>query len=169
VFAGLGAIPFFVHNPPPQPGLAGEFNGIFYQSHRAQFVAFAQVLAGLLLLANRYVPVALIIVAEFLYNSYAFHITMLPIALAAPIVATILWLLVAFNIATSSPGLPREASRQYSLASQNLSRAAGAAWNVALFVDVEKVGPRRHVGSVGCDLFAEALEGLRRLALRLAG
>ena len=103
MFAGLGAIPFFVHNPPPQPGLAGEFNGIFYQSHWAQFVAFAQVVAGLLLLANRYVPVALIIVAEFLYNSYAFHITMLPIALAAPIVATILWLLVAFNIATSSP------------------------------------------------------------------
>jgi putative oxidoreductase len=97
MFAGLGAIPFFIHNPPPQSGLAGEFNSVFYQSHWVQFVAFAQVVAGLLLLANRYVPVALIIVAGFLYNSYAFHITMLPIVLAAPIVATILWLLVALD------------------------------------------------------------------------
>ncbi|MGB7047253.1 MAG: hypothetical protein WBD57_02910 [Candidatus Cybelea sp.] len=97
VFGGLGAIPFFIHNPPPQPGLAGEFNSIFYQSHWVQFLAFAQVVAGLLLLANRYVPVAPIIVAGFLYNSYAFHITMLPMVLAAPIVATILWLLVALQ------------------------------------------------------------------------
>lgn len=97
MFAGLGAIPFFIHNPAPQPGLAGEFNAIYYQSHWAQFVAFAQVVAGVLLLANRYVPVALIIVAGFLYNSYAFHITMMPIGVVAPIVATILWLLVALQ------------------------------------------------------------------------
>ena len=97
VFAGLGSLPFFIQNPPPQPGLAGEFYTVFYQSHWVQFVAFAQVVAGLLLLANRYVPVALIIVAAFLYNSYAFHITMVPILIALPIVATILWLLVALQ------------------------------------------------------------------------
>ena len=97
IFAGLGSLAFFIHNPPPQPGLAGEFNSIFYQSHWVQFVAFAQVVAGLLLLANRYVPVALIILAGFLYNSYAFHITLQPIGLVAPIVATILWLLVALQ------------------------------------------------------------------------
>src|SRR5471032_1560977 len=97
IFGGLGLLPFFIHNPPPQPGLAGEFNSVFYQSHWVQFVAFAQVVAGLLLLANRYVPVALIILAGFLYNSYAFHITMFPIGLVAPIVATILWLLVALQ------------------------------------------------------------------------
>jgi putative oxidoreductase len=97
VFAGLGSLPFFIQNPPPQPGLAGEFTTVYYQSHWVQFVAFAQVVAGLLLLANRYVPLALIIVAAFLYNSYAFHITMLPIAIAAPIVATILGLLVALQ------------------------------------------------------------------------
>jgi uncharacterized membrane protein YphA (DoxX/SURF4 family) len=97
VFAGLGSQPFFIHNPAPQPGLAGEFNTLFYQSHWVQFVALAQVVAGLLLLANRYVPVALIIIAAFLYNSYAFHITMMPLGLVAPLVATILWLLVALQ------------------------------------------------------------------------
>lgn len=94
-FAGLGALPFFMHNPPPQAGLAGEFNAIFYQSHWVLFVAFAQVVAGVLLLIDRYVPVALIILAGFLYNSYAFHITMMPAGLVGPVVVTILWLIVA--------------------------------------------------------------------------
>ncbi|MFY9860021.1 MAG: hypothetical protein WAK80_05620 [Candidatus Cybelea sp.] len=49
------------------------------------------------LIADGFVPIALIIVKGSLYNSYAFHITMLPIALAAPIGATILWLLVALQ------------------------------------------------------------------------
>jgi putative oxidoreductase len=95
VFAGLGALPFFIHNPPPQPGLAGEFNTLFYESHWVLFVAFAQVVCGLLFLANRFVPVALIILAAFLYNSYAFHITMMQIGLVGPVVVTILGLLVA--------------------------------------------------------------------------
>ena len=46
---------------------------------------------------------------------------------------------------------------------------SGATRNLALLVDVEKVWPCRHVGSVGCDLCAQALKGLRRLALRLVG
>ena len=97
VFAGVGVLPFFIHNPPPQPGLGGELNNLFYQSHWVLFIGFAQLVAGLLLLTNRFVPVALIIMAAFLYNSYAFHITVMPMGLPAPIVVTILWLLVALQ------------------------------------------------------------------------
>jgi putative oxidoreductase len=94
-FTGVGALPFFIHNPPPQPGLAGEFNTLFYESHWVLFVGFAQVVCGLLLLANRFVPLALIILGAFLYNSFAFHITMMQMTLFAPIVVTLLGLLVA--------------------------------------------------------------------------
>jgi putative oxidoreductase len=97
VFAAAGALPFFIHTPPPQPGAAGELNAIFYQSHWVQFIGFAQLVAGVLLLANRFVPVALIIIAAFLYNSYAFHITLQPAGVVAPLVATVLWLLVALQ------------------------------------------------------------------------
>ena len=94
-FVGTGAMSFIITSPPPLPGLAGTFNAVFYASHWAQFVGFAQVVAGVLLLANRFVPVALIILAAFLYNSFAFHITMAQSALFAPIVVLALWLLIA--------------------------------------------------------------------------
>jgi len=94
-FVFAGATSFIVTHPPPLPGLAGTFNAVFYASHWAQFVGFAQVVAGVLLLANRFVPVALIILAAFLYNSFAFHITMAQSALFAPIIVLALWLLIA--------------------------------------------------------------------------
>ncbi len=96
-FVGTGVIPFFVTTPTPLPGLAGTFNQVFYASHWAQFVGFAQVVAGVLLLANRFVPIALIILAAFLYNSFAFHITMAQSALFAPIIVLALWFLIAWE------------------------------------------------------------------------
>jgi putative oxidoreductase len=56
-----------------------------------------KIVAGSLLLANRFVPVALIVLAGFLYNSFAFHLTMMPIAIPAPIIATVLWVIVALK------------------------------------------------------------------------
>jgi uncharacterized membrane protein YphA (DoxX/SURF4 family) len=96
IFAIIGIATFFIPHPPPLPGLAGRFNDAFTQSHWGLFVAAAQAVAGALLLANRYVPLALVVLAAFLYNSFAFHLTMLPSALFAPIVATILWFPVAW-------------------------------------------------------------------------
>ena len=78
------------------PGLVGQFNAVFNASHWAWFVGAAQVTAGVLFLANRYVPVALIIAAGFLYNSFAFHITMLPPTVFIPLVVTALWVVAAW-------------------------------------------------------------------------
>lgn len=97
LFTAAGTMPFFMSTPPPEPGLAGAFNEIFFHSHWALFVGTAQLTLGILLLANRFVPLALIILAAFLYNSFAFHITMAPGSLPAPIVVTALWLLVSLK------------------------------------------------------------------------
>ena len=97
LFTAAGAMAFFIANPPPQPGLAGTFNDVFVHSHWALFVGAAQLVIGVLLLANRYVPVALVMLAAFLYNSFAFHITMAPGALLAPVVILALWLLLALK------------------------------------------------------------------------
>ncbi|MDP9017828.1 MAG: hypothetical protein M3N19_05885 [Candidatus Eremiobacteraeota bacterium] len=93
-FTFAGASIFFV-TPPPDPGMAGVFDEVFFKSHWALFVAAAQVVLGVMLLTNRYVPVALIILAAFVYNSFAFHITMAPSSVWAPILVLLLWLLVA--------------------------------------------------------------------------
>ncbi|HEV7178870.1 MAG TPA: DoxX family membrane protein [Candidatus Baltobacteraceae bacterium] len=95
LFVAAGASDFFISTPPAVPGLAGQFNQIFFQSHWVLFVGTAQAVLGILLLVNRFVPVALIMLAAFLYNSFAFHITMMPAAIFAPIVVTALGLFIA--------------------------------------------------------------------------
>ena len=97
VFVVAGASDFFISSPPPLPGLAGAFNDVFFKSHWVLFVGAAQLTLGVLMLINRFVPVALIMLAAFLYNSFAFHITMLQSALLAPVVVFVLWLLVALR------------------------------------------------------------------------
>jgi hypothetical protein len=59
------------------------------------FVGFAQFLIGISFLSNRFVPIALIMMAAFLYNSFAFHLGTSPALLPLPVLATGLWLLVA--------------------------------------------------------------------------
>lgn len=87
LFVLAGVVPFLMA-PPPQPGLAGVVNDALYRSHWSQFVGFAQIVIGALLLANRYVPLALMMLFAFLYNSFAYHIGTSPIALPLPILVT---------------------------------------------------------------------------------
>ncbi|MDB5042719.1 MAG: hypothetical protein JWN27_3445 [Candidatus Eremiobacteraeota bacterium] len=95
LFAGASA--FFISSPPPEPGLAGVFNDVFFKSHWVLFVAMAQLTLGVFMLINRFVPVALIVLAAFLYNSFAFHLTMAQSSLWAPVFVFALWLLVALK------------------------------------------------------------------------
>ena len=60
------------------------------------FVSAVQLLLGALLLVNRFVPVALIMLAAFVYNSFAFHSTMAQSAIFAPFVVAALLVVVAW-------------------------------------------------------------------------
>ncbi len=97
LFTFAGSLPFIMSNQPPQPGLAGTLSSALIASHWMYFIAVAQLTLGVLLLINRYVPVALIILAGFLYNSFAFHITVAQSALFAPIIVLILGAIVAMK------------------------------------------------------------------------
>ncbi|MBV9647027.1 MAG: hypothetical protein JO043_06170 [Candidatus Eremiobacteraeota bacterium] len=96
LFVFAGGSDFFITTPPPLPGLAGTFNQVFFQSHWVLFLGVAQMAIGVLLLVNRYVPIALIMLAAFLYNSFAFHLTMAPSTLWAPIAVTAFGLIIAW-------------------------------------------------------------------------
>lgn len=92
---GLAGIAGFAGSPPPQPGIAGIVNSALYGSHWMWFVAFVQLLISVSFLTNRFVPVALIILAAFLYNSFAYHLLTSPVLLPIPIVATVLGFFIA--------------------------------------------------------------------------
>jgi putative oxidoreductase len=101
VFGINGFVPF-IPNPPSIPQNAMTFFGVMVQSHFSYFVFGVQLLSGLLLLVNRFVPLAVVMLAAVLANVIAFHVTMWPASLVPmPLVATILWFAVAWRVRES--------------------------------------------------------------------
>ena len=90
---GLNGFLHFIPAPPPS-GLAGQFIGAMFVSHYLNVIFALQVVAGALLLANRFVPAALAILAPMLVNIALFHAFMAPSGYAPAVVAFALWSLV---------------------------------------------------------------------------
>jgi putative oxidoreductase len=93
--AGLSGFLLIANPPPMPPGLAGAFQDVFFKSHWVLFVDSVELVAGVLLLANRYVPLALTALAAVIANILVFHITMMPSGLPVAVVVAILWTIVA--------------------------------------------------------------------------
>lgn len=101
IFLILGLNGFLQFLPaPPIAGPAGQFLGSMMSTHYTWMVSGVQVLAALMLLANRYVPLALLLLAAELVNILTFHITMMPAGLPLPLVVTLLWFIVAWPLRT---------------------------------------------------------------------
>jgi hypothetical protein len=94
----FGWVLTFGSGAPPMPGLAGQFQSVIFQSHFVLFIDTVQLLTGLALLVNRFVPLAIVIAAAFLYNILAFHITMMPTGILPGIVLAICWFILAFSV-----------------------------------------------------------------------
>src|SRR5438477_12090576 len=74
---GLNGFLHFIPNPQYQ-GVAGQFIGAIFTSHLYVVIFLTQIVGGLLLLANRYVPLGLLLLGPVLVNILGFHIFMSP-------------------------------------------------------------------------------------------
>jgi hypothetical protein len=99
-FTAVSILGFMIyHNPPPPPpGLAAEFMHAFFASGWVLVIDTSQLIAGVLLLINRYVPLALVILAGIFVNILTYHITMMPSGLPIPLFLLILWVIVAWPL-----------------------------------------------------------------------
>jgi putative oxidoreductase len=88
---GLNGFLHFIPAPPPPPGPAGQFSGALLASHYFLVVSALQVAGGLLLLVNRYVPLALVLLGPVIVNILCFHLLMYRTGLPLAIVVVILW------------------------------------------------------------------------------
>jgi uncharacterized membrane protein YphA (DoxX/SURF4 family) len=104
VFFGLNAFLHFLPSPPP-PGVAGQFIGAVFVSHFYVAIFALQVIGGVLLLANRYVPLALIILASIIVNILNFHITMAPSGIGPGLLVTVLWIIVFIGFRRAFDGI----------------------------------------------------------------
>lgn len=95
--AGASILVLIGHPPPMPPGLAGTFTSAFFASRWVVFVDLVELAAGILLLANRAVPFALVLLAAVLSNILVFHATMQPQTIPVPLVLTGLWFALAYR------------------------------------------------------------------------
>jgi putative oxidoreductase len=96
---GLNGFLHFIPNPPSIPAPAMAFFGEMVQSHFSAFVFGVQLVCGVLLLVNRFVLLALVVLAAVIANIIAFHVTMWPASLIPmPAIATLLWFAVAWPL-----------------------------------------------------------------------
>jgi putative oxidoreductase len=85
IFAGSGFIPM----PPPKPEMATIFGGLFGAVYLMPLVKIIEVVAGVMLLSGRYVPLALTLLGPVVVNILGLHLFVdlegLPMALAVTI------------------------------------------------------------------------------------
>jgi len=72
---GLNCFLNFIPPPPkPLPAAAAAFAGALFNSgYMMQLIGCTQLIVGVLLVSNRFVPLALALFAPFIVNSIAFH------------------------------------------------------------------------------------------------
>ena len=101
---GLNGFLHFIPFPPPT-GVAAQFMGALYVSHYLWVIFAFQLVAGVLLLVNRYVPLALAILAPVIVNIFCFHALMAPSGLPRAFFVALLWVLIFIDVRPAFSGL----------------------------------------------------------------
>jgi hypothetical protein len=94
---GLNGFLNFIPLPPPV-GVAAQFMGALYTSHFLWVIFAFQIIAGVLLLANRYVPLAVAMLAPIIVNILSFHVLMAPSGLPLALFVAVLWAVIFVDV-----------------------------------------------------------------------
>jgi len=94
---GLNGFLHFIHQPaPPAPAMAF-LGALLVTGYMLPLVMGTQLLVGVLLLSNRFVPLALGLIAPIIVNIVAFHVALAPAGLPLALVVLALELLLAWS------------------------------------------------------------------------
>lgn len=102
----------FLPNPPMPPGPLTRFTGVLGETHYVIAVGLFQLVPAILLLINRYVPLALALLAPVIVNICLTHLLMAPSGLPLAAVVVILWLLVFTRVRCSFDPLFRPTKQE---------------------------------------------------------
>jgi glycerol-3-phosphate acyltransferase PlsY len=101
---GLNGFLNFIPFPPPA-GVAGQFMGALYVSHYLWVIFAFQVIAGVLLMVNRYVSLAAAVLAPVIVNILTFHASMAPGGLPMALFVAVLWAAIFIDVRPAFSGL----------------------------------------------------------------
>ena len=102
---GLNHYLNFIPMGPMPTGVAGQFMGAMMQSRYFWVVAFFEVVPGILLLVNRYVPLALTLLGPVIVNILLVDILMAPQGLPVGIAVAVFWVLVFLRVPSAFTGI----------------------------------------------------------------
>jgi uncharacterized membrane protein YphA (DoxX/SURF4 family) len=106
LFLVFGSNVFFHFIPmQPMPGTAGQFMTALFVSHYVMVIGLFEIIPAILLLINRYVPLALTLLAPVLVNIFFFHVFMAPAGLPLAIVVILLWIVIAISVKSAFAGI----------------------------------------------------------------
>src|SRR6185436_18707054 len=94
---GLNGFLNFINMGPMPSGLAGQFIVALALSHYFWVVAALQVVGGALLLVNRFVPLALVLLGPVIVNIILYHVFLNPSGAVLAIVVAVLWGIVFYS------------------------------------------------------------------------
>ena len=101
---GLNGFLHFIPMPPPG-GVAGQFFGALFVANYLVPIFALQLISGVLLLVNRFVPLALTILAAIIVNILLFHVLMNPAGLGLAVLVAILWGVVFVSVSSAFAGI----------------------------------------------------------------
>lgn len=102
---GLNGFLHFLPMGPMPTGFAGQYLAAVSGSHYISAIFFFQLVCGILLLINQFVPLAVTILAGIITNILLFHITMAPSGLPLALVTSVLWVLVFAGVRQHFAGI----------------------------------------------------------------
>jgi putative oxidoreductase len=94
VVFGLNGFLNFIPSPPLEGVVATFMQATAVQSHFIYLPFAVQLIAGLLLLSGRYVPLAIALLAPIIANILDFHITIQMSTIAPGILVLVLWIIL---------------------------------------------------------------------------
>ena len=97
VVFGLNGFLNFLSMGPMPTGLAGQFIGAIVLSHYFWVIAGLQVVGGVLLLVNRFVPLALVLLGPVIVNIVLYHLFLNISGIGLAIIVVILWFIVFYG------------------------------------------------------------------------
>jgi hypothetical protein len=102
---GLNDFLNFIPMGPMPTGHPGEFFAVMFATHYIYAIGVVMAVSGILLLANRFVALGLTLLGPVLVNILLFHLFMQPKSIGMGLIATLLWLLVAWQHKAAFAGL----------------------------------------------------------------
>jgi putative oxidoreductase len=104
---GLNGFFSFLPQGPMPAGPAGQYLGLLMSTHYIIVPCAVMVVSGALFLVNRFVPLALVLIAPVLVNILTFHVTMDPSGIVLGALATLFWFVVALRERSAFSGILR--------------------------------------------------------------